>query len=202
MPSKGILIDRDGPINELVYYPDPGVVDSPFTVRQYQLIEGVGAALRTMKDAGYMLVVVSNQPGVAKKHYSMSTFKKMQAKMRRLLAKDGVKLDGEYYCFHHPQAKIAKYRVECDCRKPKPGMLLQAAKDLDLDLARSFMIGDGLYDVRAGSSAGCKTILVANLNALLSEKMDETDAHPDFVARNITEAAAIVKKTAAEVPSR
>lgn len=200
--QKACLLDRDGVLNEMIYQPDPGIVDQPYTPSKFELMPGVGPALRTMKEAGYKLVVVSNQPGVAKKHYSMSTFKKMQAKMRRLLAKDGVELDAEYYCFHHPQGKMAKYRAECGCRKPKPGMILDAARDLDLDLAHSVMIGDGLYDVLAGKRAGVKTILVANLNALLGRKMDELDAHPDFVARNIAEAAEIVKKMAPEIPSR
>ena len=199
---RAVLLDRDGILNDMVYYPDPGVVDSPFTPRQFELVEGVCPALRAMKAAGYKLVLISNQPSVAKKHLTMATFRKIQAKMHRLLAAEGVRLDGEYYCFHHPQAKMAKYRAVCGCRKPKPGMLLQAAKDLDLDLANSFMIGDGLYDVGAGKAAGCKTILVANLNALLSQKMDELGAHPDFVARNVSEAADIVKKAGMEVSMR
>ena len=196
---RAACVDRDGIIDEMVYYPDPGVVDSPFTPRQFELVEGVGPALRTMKGAGYKLVLVSNQPSVSKKHLTMATFRKIQTKMRRLLAAEGVELDAEYYCFHHPQAKIAKYRVDCSCRKPKPGMILDAARDLDLDLSRSVMIGDGLYDVLAGKSAGCRTVLVANLNALLSRKMDELDAHPDFVARNVAEAADIVKNLAPRV---
>ena len=196
------MIDRDGIVNELVYYADPGIVDSPFTPEQFQLAEGIGPALRGLKEAGYKLVLVSNQPSIAKKHLTMATFRMIQAKMRRLLAAEGVKLDGEYYCFHHPQAKMAEYRAVCECRKPKPGMLIQAARDLSLDLTRSYMIGDGLYDVRAGKAAGCKTILVANLNALMSNKMDEMDAHPDFVARNIAEAADMVKKGRHGVPLR
>ena len=198
MLNRAVLTDRDGVINEMIYQSDPGIVDQPYAPSKFELVPGIGPALRSMRDAGYKLVVVSNQPGVAKKHFSMATFKKMQAKMRRLLAKEGVRLDAEYYCFHHPQGKIAKYRVDCACRKPKPGMLLDAARDLDLDLARSVMIGDGLYDVMAGRRAGCKTILVANLNALLSRKMDELDAHPDYVARNLAEAADIVRGMASE----
>ena len=200
--NRAVLLDRDGIIDEMVYYPDPGIVDSPFTPRQFVLVEGIGEALKAMKSAGYKLVLVSNQPSVAKKHLTMAAFKKIQAKMRRLLASEGVELDAEYYCFHHPQAKLTAYRVDCACRKPKPGMLLDAARDLGLDLARSVMVGDGLFDVLAGSRAGCRTILVANLNGTLSAKMDELDAHPDWVARNVAEAADIVKNMAAETRSR
>ncbi|MDG6898646.1 MAG: HAD family hydrolase, partial [Nitrososphaerota archaeon] len=200
--DRAVLLDRDGVINEMVYYPDPGVVDSPFTPKQFVLVEGIGEALRAVKSAGYKLVLVSNQPSVAKKHMTMASFRKIQAKMRRLLAAEGIRLDAEYYCFHHPQAKLVAYRVDCACRKPKPGMILDAARDLGLDLAHSVMIGDGLFDVLAGKRAGCRTVLVANLNATLSRKMDEMGAHPDFVARNVAEAADIVKKMEPEIASR
>jgi D-glycero-D-manno-heptose 1,7-bisphosphate phosphatase len=197
--QKAILLDRDGILDELVYYPDQGLVDTPFTVRQFQLIEGVGPALRGLHEAGYKLVVVSNQPGIAKKHFTMETFKRMQKKMHRMLAAEGVKLDAEYYCFHHPQARLARYRVYCDCRKPKPGLILRAANEVGLDLANSFMIGDGLYDVMAGKSAATKTILVSNLNSLIIRRMDELDAEPDFVARNVVEASGIVKSMTTEI---
>ncbi len=202
MANRAVLLDRDGIIDEMVYYPDPGIVDSPFTPKQFVLTPGIGAALRAMKAAGYKLVLVSNQPSVAKKHMTMADFRKVQAKMRRLLEAEGVELDDERYCFHHPQARVTAYRADCACRKPKPGMLLDAARDLGLDLRRSVMIGDGLYDVLAGKRAGCRTILVANLNGTLSAKMDELEARPDHVARSVAEAADIVKKMAAEVRPR
>ncbi len=202
MLKKAILLDKDGVLNEMVYYPEHGIVDSPLTTSQLVLTGGIGGALRSLKAMGYLLVVVSNQPGVAKKHFTMEAFKKMRVKMRRLLAAEGVSLDGEYYCFHHPQAKVAKYRLDCDCRKPEPGLLLKAADELRLDLASSVMIGDGLQDVIAGRKAGCRTILVTNLNSLVSKMMTERDAEPDFVARNVTEAADIVKSNLVEIPTR
>jgi D-glycero-D-manno-heptose 1,7-bisphosphate phosphatase len=200
--GRAVFLDRDGVINPLVYYPDQGVVDSPFVPSQFELNEGVGAALRGLRSAGFRLVVVSNQPGVAKGNFTMAAFREVQAKMRRLLAEEGVRLDGEYYCFHHPRGRVARYRADCDCRKPKPGMLLAAARDLGLDLSKSFMVGDGLYDVLAGMGAGCRTVLVANLNGTLSRKMDELGARPDFVARGLAEAADIVKKLGRGVPPR
>jgi len=191
--QRAAFIDRDGIVNELVYYPEHGLVDSPFVPSQFELVEGIGEALRGLKGAGFKLVVVSNQPGIAKKHLTMETFRRMQGKMHRLLTAEGVKLDAEYYCFHHPQAKVAKYRVECDCRKPKPGLLLKASDELGLDLAASVMVGDGLPDVIAGRTAGCKTVLVTNLNSLVSRMMAETGVEPNYVARNVTEAADIIK---------
>lgn len=202
MKQRAILLDRDGVLNEMVYYEDEGKVDSPFVPSQYRLTEGVGAALKVFRAAGYRLALVSNQPGIAKGNFTMATFRKVQARMRGLLAAEGVRLDAEYYCFHHPQGVLKEYRKDCDCRKPKPGMLLQAAEDLDLDLRNSVMVGDGLYDVLAGERAGCRTILVANPSALLGDKMEELGAHPDFVARNVAEAAVIVKNMAPVIPSR
>jgi D-glycero-D-manno-heptose 1,7-bisphosphate phosphatase len=105
LKNRAAFTDRDGVINEMIYQPDPGIVDQPYSASKFELVPGIGAALRNMQAAGYKLVVVSNQPGVAKKHYSMATFKKMQAKMRRLLAKDGVNFDAEYYCFHHRRGR-------------------------------------------------------------------------------------------------
>jgi len=199
---RAAFLDRDGIINEMVHYPEHGLVDSPFVPAQFELVQGVGGALRNLKAAGFKLVIVSNQPGVAKKHFSMETFKRVQRRMHRLLAVEGVELDGEYYCFHHPRAKLAKYRVDCDCRKPKPGLLLKAADEMGLDLAGSVMIGDGLTDVIAGKRAGCKTVLVTNLNLLVNSLMIEQGAEPDFIARDVTEAADIVKKDALGVRRR
>jgi D,D-heptose 1,7-bisphosphate phosphatase len=176
----------------MVHYPDHGLVDSPFVPSQFVLVEGVGKALRDIREAGFKLVVVSNQPGVAKKHFTMDTFEKIRKRMHKLLASEGVKLDAEYYCFHHPQAKAAKYRIDCDCRKPKPGLLLKAAREQGLDLSKSVMIGDGLLDIIAGKQAGCSTILVTNVNSLVTRLMIEQDIEPDFIAKNVTEAAEII----------
>ena len=199
---KAALLDRDGVINEMVYYPEHGLVDSPFVPAQFELVEGIGEALRGLKAAGFKLVVVSNQPGVAKKHFTMETFRRMQGKMHSLLAAESIELDGEYYCFHHPRAKVARYRVDCDCRKPKTGLLLKAADELGLDLVDSVMIGDGISDVVAGRRAGCRTVLVSNLNSVVSSLLAERGVEPDYVARDVTELADIVKKDALEVVRR
>ena len=195
--GAAILLDRDGVVNDLVYYPEQGIADSPFTLKQFSLSRGVGRQLRRMQDLGYRLVVVSNQPGVAKKHFSERTLDLMSRKMNRLLAKEGVKLDGEYYCLHHPDAAVARLRVNCSCRKPKPGMLLKAADDLGLALDHSWMLGDGLTDVLAGKRAGCRTILLGSVNSLLVRKMKEMEAEPDFQARTLAEAVKIIEGAAA-----
>ena len=191
--AEAVFLDRDGVINELVYYPEQGMVDSPFTVEQFRLVSGIGRPLRKLKDLGYKLVVVSNQPGIAKKHHSKKTLEQMGAKMNRLLAAEGVKLDGEYYCLHHPDARVARYRVNCSCRKPKPGLLLKAAKERGLSLGRSWMVGDGLPDILAGKAAGCRTILLGNTNSLLYRMMAEMGAEPDYQVRTMAEAAKIIE---------
>ncbi len=112
--------------------------------------------------------------------------------MKNELAKEGAFLDGEYYCFHHPKAKVDKLRANCECRKPKPGLLIQAARDMDIDLSQSWMIGDGLNDVRAGKEAGCRTILLGRMKCELCRLMDEENARPDFITPDLLEATKLV----------
>jgi D-glycero-D-manno-heptose 1,7-bisphosphate phosphatase len=185
---KAVFLDRDGVINELIYHQEQGVIDSPFTVEQFRLINGVGKAIKKLHEMDYKVVLVSNQPGVAKGHMSKETFDKIRIKMKQKLAKQGAYLDGEYYCFHHPEAKVEGLKGNCACRKPKPGLLLQAAKDMDIDLSESWMIGDGLTDIKAGKGVGCKTILLARMKCELCHLMDEQDARPDFIVSNLLQA--------------
>lgn len=186
---KAVFLDRDGVINELVYYAELGIVDSPFTAEQFRLLPGVSSAIKNLRAAGYKAVLVSNQPGVAKGNFSEKTFDEIRGKLKEEMAKDGALLDGEYYCFHHPEAKVKELRVRCRCRKPEPGLLIQAAQDMNLDLAQSWMIGDGLTDVQAGRRAGTKTILLARMKCELCRLMDEMDARPDVVAVSLVAAA-------------
>jgi len=190
---RAVLLDRDGIINDLVYYPEHGIVDSPFVPEQFRLMAGVGPALRRFKELDYLLIVVSNQPGIAKGHFDAKTFEEIRLTMQKNLRNFGVELDGEYYCLHHPFAKRPEYGLDCECRKPKPGLLIQAARDHKISLEDSFMIGDGLVDVQAGKAAGCTTILVASMNSLLSRLMIEQKAEPDFVARTLPEAVTILE---------
>lgn len=198
MVTRAVFLDRDGVINELVYHREQGIVDSPFTVGQFRLLPGVGEAIRKLRETDYRLVLVSNQPGIAKGNMSEETFQEIRQKMKEELSKEGVSLDGEYYCFHHPEAKVETLRVNCGCRKPKPGLLLQAAKDMDIDLSRSWMIGDGLTDVKAGKQVGCRTILLGRMRCELCHLMDEEDARPYAVASNLKEAAQYILQEGAE----
>ena len=154
--NRAVFLDRDGVINELVYCEEHGIIDSPFTVDQLELFPWAGEAIRKLSEAGYKVVIVSNQPGIAKGYLSWKAFKEISSRMKEELAKSGAFLDMEYYCFHHPDAKVESLRENCECRKPKPGLLLQAAREFNIDLSQSWMIGDSLSDVKAGKSAGCR----------------------------------------------
>jgi D,D-heptose 1,7-bisphosphate phosphatase len=196
---KAIFLDRDGVINELTYYPEEGIIDSPFTVEQFRLLPGVGEAINQLHEKDYKAILVSNQPGIAKGHMSWETFNQIRKKMEEELAKEGAQLDAEYYCFHHPEAKVKAYQAHCECRKPKPGLILEAAKRLDIDLSQSWMIGDGLTDVKAGKGAGCRTILLGRMKCELCHLMDEQNTRPDAIAANLKEAVEIVLKQGGQI---
>lgn len=190
---RAVFLDRDGVINELVYHQEMGIIDSPFTVEQFRLLPGVGEAINKLRKV-YKVVLVSNQPGIAKKHMSAETFARIRRRMREDLAGDGGFVDAEYYCFHHPEASVEWFRTSCQCRKPKPGMLLQAARELGIDLSQSWMIGDGLTDVKAGRSAGTRTILLGRLKCELCHLMGEENARPDAITGNLSSAAEFILK--------
>lgn len=193
--TKAVFLDRDGTINEIIYYQNLGIIDSPFTAEQFKLLPGVGVAIRILNQSEFKVILVSNQPGIAKGHFSMDTFEKIREKMRTELTKQDAFLDAEYYCLHHPEAKIEEYRKNCECRKPKAGLLLKAAKDLNIDLPNSWMVGDGLADIEAGKRAGCKTILIGNMKCDLCRLMDEKNIRPDYIVKDIYIAAIdIIKK--------
>lgn len=199
---KAVFLDRDGVINELIYYSEHGVIDSPFTPEQFRLLPGVCEAIKKFHKMGFKVILASNQPGIAKGYLSEETFAEIRKKMEKELAKEGAFFDREYYCFHHPEAKVNRLKVDCKCRKPEPGLLLKAAKDMDIDLSQSWMIGDGLTDVRAGKSAGCRTILLGRMKCELCHLMDEQDARPDAIASNLLQAVQKVEEVLSQEKSQ
>jgi len=194
MKDKAVFLDRDGVINELIYYKELGVIDSPFTVEQFRLFPSVDKAIKKFKKLGFKTIIVSNQPGIAKKNYTIETFEKIREKMKKELKKKGAEIDFDYYCFHHPDAKIRKFRKICNCRKPKPGLLLSAAKEHNIDLSKSWMIGDGITDIQAGVAAGCKTILIGRMKCELCKIMEDKGVKPDFIAPNLYKASLIIER--------
>ena len=146
------FLDRDGTIIEEVNY-----LTRPEDLR---LEPGALDALRRLREAGYLLIVVTNQSAVARGMITERELASLHGLLERKLAQGGVRLDGIYYCPHHPDSDLAEYAASCDCRKPEPGMLLRAAADLGVDLGRSVMFGDSERDVEAGRRAGCRTALL------------------------------------------
>ena len=158
--NKAVFLDRDGVLNELVLHPELGIIDSPLNESEVKIVRGASVALRKLKSAGFLLVVVSNQPIIAKGKVSEELFNKIDQAFRLGL---GVPLDGVYYCLHHPNAQLEKYKQVCECRKPKPGLILKAAAELGIDLSHSFFVGDALTDMQAARSAGCTPILLGSV---------------------------------------
>ncbi|MBT9544641.1 MAG: D-glycero-beta-D-manno-heptose 1,7-bisphosphate 7-phosphatase [Candidatus Sericytochromatia bacterium] len=151
-PKPAVFLDRDGTINQEVGY----IRD----LDKLALIPGAAEAIRQLNQMGIPVVVVTNQSGVARGYYPESWMEQLHGRLKTLLAAEGAQLDGVYYCPHLPDGEVPEYSFDCDCRKPEPGMLEQAAKDLNLDLGRSFMIGDKATDIDVGLRVGCKTILL------------------------------------------
>ncbi len=192
-PKRAVFVDRDGVLNDLVYNPEEGRVLSPFSAEETRVFPFVADAVRAVRELGFEVIVISNQPGVAKRQFTLGELEKMNAKIRRKLAEGGARLDAEYYCLHHPEALISKYRKVCDCRKPKPGLLLTAAAEHGLDLGRSFFVGDGLVDVEAGKRAGCQTIMVGHMTTFLSDMMEKQEATPDYMVPSFKEVPALLR---------
>ena len=188
MRQPAIFLDRDGTITDMVYYPEHAWVDSPCSPAQLVLTEGTGTALRSFQDLGYKLILISNQPGIAKRHFSPEIHQQIAQRLEDLLRQEGVALTAQYYCLHHPRAAVAHYRQACGCRKPEPGMLLQAAEEHDLSLPDSITIGDSLTDVAAGQQAGTETILLTTVNSLITRLMADQGLEPGFIARNLPDA--------------
>ena len=154
--QRAVFLDRDGTINKYV-----GFLRN---IDDFELIDGVSEAIKKINQSGYLAIVVTNQPVVARGEVTWEELNEIHKKMATLLGKEGAYVDAIYVCPHHPdkgfEGERPEYKIDCDCRKPKPGMLLQAAKDFNIDLSQSFMIGDSDRDVEAGEAAGCKAVKV------------------------------------------
>ncbi|MDB5192625.1 MAG: hydrolase, HAD-superfamily, subfamily [Segetibacter sp.] len=179
LKEKVVFIDKDGTlIPDIPYNIDPGKIS---------LSEGVLQGLQLLKERGYKFVMVSNQSGVARGYFTLDALKAVQEKIETLVSTAGIHFEQFYFCPHHPEGTVEEYAIECSCRKPMPGMLLQAAEELNIDVTSSWMIGDILNDVEAGKSAGCKTILIDNGNE--TEWQVDDKRSPDFIVKTFLEAA-------------
>jgi D-glycero-D-manno-heptose 1,7-bisphosphate phosphatase len=182
MKNKAVFLDKDGTlINDIPYNVDPDLIT---------LSDDSAEGLKMLQEAGYLLVVVSNQAGVAYGYFTEDDLVPVKNRLFELLKEQGVELDGFYYCPHHPYGNTARYAVACDCRKPAPGMLYKAANNMEIDLESSWMIGDILNDIEAGERAGCQTILIDNGNE--TEWALNEYRIPGKECANINEAAAFI----------
>lgn len=177
--NKAIFLDKDGTlIPDIPYNVDPEKISL-----SANCVEG----LRLLTDAGYKLIVVSNQSGIARGYFSEVQLNEVIKRVNELFIAKGIPLDGFYYCPHFPEGPVSAYAIDCNCRKPMPGMLQKAALDHDLDLFQCWMIGDILNDVEAGNRARCSTILIDNGNE--TEWLPGYFRRPAFTCSNINEAA-------------
>jgi D,D-heptose 1,7-bisphosphate phosphatase len=172
-----VFLDKDGTLVENVpYNVDPALI---------RLAPGAGEGLRRLHEAGFVLFVISNQSGVARGYFAESALAGVEARLKEMLAAVGVRLAGFSYCPHHPEGSVEEYAIACDCRKPAPGMIVRAAAEHGIDLARSWMVGDILDDIQAGRAAGCRTILIDNGNEDVWRLSPEREPHhrvPDLSA--------------------
>lgn len=178
-----IFLDRDGTINV-----DHGYVHE---IDNFQFIDGVIDAMKELKQMGYALVMVTNQSGIARSIFSEETFMQLTEWMDWSLADRDVDLDGLYFCPHHPEAVIEAYRQTCDCRKPQPGMLLSAQRELDIDMSASYMVGDKIDDILAGKAAGVGTTVLVRTGKAVTE---EGEKAADWVISSLAALPDLIKK--------
>lgn len=175
--SKAVFLDRDGTIN----------VDTGYIADTDELvfIRGSKKAVKLLKDKGFSVYIVTNQSGVERGYFTIEKLKEVNDKLISEFAKDDIKIDGLVFCPHHPDKK-------CDCRKPKPKMVLDMARKGRVNLEESYFVGDKIIDVQTGKNAGCKTVLVQTETTLFENEDDWTD--PDFIAKDLLEAAKWIVK--------
>jgi len=187
MKQVGIFIDRDGTINNEVEYLN--------TFSGLKLIPGSSTAIREANELGCKVFVVTNQSGIARGIITEDDLAKIHLTLREVLRQDGAYIDAIYYCPHHPEIGEQLYRIECDCRKPKTGMILRAVKEFDVELSKSYIIGDKMIDIQTGNNSGIKSILV--LTGYGKEELKlcrQSNVKIDFIADNLYDAIQFIKR--------
>jgi D-glycero-D-manno-heptose 1,7-bisphosphate phosphatase len=198
-----VFLDRDGTIiREHGHFWEPRLIE---------LVPRAADAIRRLKGAGFLIIVTTNQSAIARGIFDEHQFWIGQRRVEELLAEQGIKLDAVYFCPHHPTEGDTPYKQECDCRKPKPGMILRAAREYGINLQRSFMVGDSPVDVGAGNAAGVRVVQVQTAygkgiqGLVRSQAVEGTDGRPmepDFKAEGIDEASHWILQQAARPAAR
>jgi len=187
---RAAFLDRDGVINRVVPDPVSGLPESPLSPDVIELVPGVARAIRRLRDRGWIVVCVTNQPAAAKGRISVADVLEIHGMVAALLAREGAAWDGSRICLHHPDGVVPELALECQCRKPRPGMLVDAASEYNIDMSSSWMIGDTDADVGVGRAAGVRTVLVANPDS--SHKRSD-GLTPDSVVRDLVHAVSVLE---------
>jgi len=182
MGRPAVFLDRDGTLSHEVGYVND--------LSRFELYPYAVAAVRALNRAGFLAIVATNQAGVARGYYPESLIHEVHDALRARMSEGGARLDGVYVCMHHPSVGEPPYRQECDCRKPRPGMLLRAARELDVELRRSYVIGDREGDLKLAWSVGARAVLVKSGygRGELRWNAPQWARQPDFVAEHLLEA--------------
>jgi D-glycero-D-manno-heptose 1,7-bisphosphate phosphatase len=186
MKQRAVFMDRDGTISEEV-----GYINHP---SRFRLFPFSAAAIKTLNENGWLAIVITNQAGVARGYFSEQMIEIVHADMTKQVADADARIDAIYYCAHHPSVGEPPYRFDCDCRKPKPGLIKRAAEDLSVDLAGSWMIGDRYSDVELARNAGVKSMLVMSGygRGEWEHQRSSWTVQPDLVAENLLEAVRVI----------
>ena len=192
--ARAVFLDRDGVINSMVYNPDFGLVDSPANPNELILLPGAGKAIQQINEMGFLAIVISNQPGVAKGRFVKALLNAITEKLHKELRAEGARLDDVYYCLHHPAAIFEQYRMNCDCRKPKPGLLEQAARKWKIELSSSYFVGDGITDVATGQAVRATCLFVGSRKEYIFDEFDRQGIAPDYVVGSLLEAVGVIRK--------
>lgn len=179
---RAVFIDRDGTISEEVGYVNH--------ITRYRVFPFAADAVRALNEAGWLAVLVTNQAGVARGYFKEELIGEVHAILARELRREGARLDAVYYCPHHPSAGEPPFRRDCDCRKPKPGLILRAARELDVDIARSWMVGDRYSDIELARNAGSRSafVLTGYGRGELEHQSGAWSHRPDIIAEDLLEA--------------
>jgi len=189
--KKAIFLDRDGVLNELVLNPATGEYEPPHTPDDLILFPDTIESLRILRDAGYELFLVSNQPDYAKGKTTFENIRAVHTRFNHIVGSGGIHFRDSYYCYHHPYGTVPGFSCVCECRKPKPYFLVKASREYGIDLRRSWMIGDRDSDIGCGKAAGTRTILIEEPHS----SGWRGSSQPDFSAANLNEAVTIIIHT-------